>query len=147
MRNAFILALGLTLCVPGSRAFAQDQTDVDKLVGDLGADDFKKRDEAQKKLEALGKKALPALEKAEKDSQDAEVRARAHEAILSIKKGSGDAPQNKDQEREGPPMPPERRLQPRGIPKMPETDKEFEQFFKMFEGQDDPTLKAMPKIF
>jgi C-terminal processing protease CtpA/Prc len=150
MRNAILLTLGLSLATPCARAFAQDESsktqDVDKLVTDLGADDLKKRDEAQKKLEALGKKALPALEKAEKESQDAEVRARAHEAILSIKKGSGDD-QPKDQEREGPPMPPERRLQPR-MPRMPDSsDKEFEQFFKMFEGQDNPAFKEMPKIF
>jgi len=34
------------------------------------------------------------------------------------------------------------------MPKLPDgTDKEFEQFYKMFEGQDNPAFKEMPKIF
>ncbi len=149
----FVLALGLALAAPATRAFAQDAATTEKLIADLGADDVNKRDEAQRRLEALGKKALPALEKAEKDSPDAEIRARAHEAIVAIKKARGEAdpdqkPEKKDEERQGPQLPPERRLAPR-LPRLPQGGEQpnFDDFFKMFEGQDNDMMKALPKIF
>jgi hypothetical protein len=159
-----LVVLNLALVAPVGRVWAQDNTapktaDVDKLVSDLGADDFNKRDEAQKKLEAMGKKALPALEKAEKESADAEIRARAHEAILAIKKGlpsGGQPPTNggdRDTEREGPPLPPERRFAPRdpGADRGDRRDDpnggEWDDFMKLFEGQDSPMMKELPKIF
>lgn len=152
----FVFVLGLALAAPAGRAFAQDAT-TDRLIGELGADDVGKRDDAQKKLESLGKKALPALEKAEKESPDAEIRARAHEAILAIRKGKGDpsdAKPEKDQEREGPPLPPERRFGPRP-PRAPQQNGEDEEqgpgmddFMKLFGGDsNDPMMKQLPKIF
>jgi hypothetical protein len=98
-RLAFLLVACLAGGIPLRRAQAQSAPDekkasapadatVEKLVADLGADDYRARDTAQKKLVALGKKALPALQKAERESADAEVRARAHEAIAAITKDS-----------------------------------------------------------
>lgn len=150
-RHPFVLVAGLLLATPTGIAFGQDASPTERLVADLGADDVNKRDEAQKKLEALGKKALPALEKAEKESKDAEVRARAHEAILSIRKARGETPDakpEKDEEREGPQLPPERRFAPRGgMPRLPQggEDQELNELFKMFEGGGD--MKALSKIF
>jgi hypothetical protein len=158
VRFAFtsLFAVGLALALPVGRATAQDgpskdaapkTTDADKLIADLGADDCNKRDDAQKKLEAMGKKILPALEKAEKESQDAEVRARAHEAILAIKKSSDSEGAPKDQEREGPPLPPERRLAPRAQGPDEDQGEDLDSIFKMFEGQQNPMMKQLPKIF
>ncbi len=53
---------------------------VTAAIGDLGAADFKQRDEAQKKLEAWGELALPALRKAAKGDNPESVR-RAEEVI------------------------------------------------------------------
>ena len=47
----------------------------DQLVEQLGDRDFRKRDAAVKRLEALGPAALPALRKAEKHA-DPEIRRR-----------------------------------------------------------------------
>lgn len=150
-----LVVLGLALATPATRVWAQDGTartaDMDKLVSDLGADDFNKRDEAQKKLEAMGKKALPALEKAEKESADAEIRARAHEAILAIKKSLPSANGgDRDTEREGPPLPPERRFAPRdpGADRRedPGTGENWDDFMKLFQGQESPMMKELPKI-
>ncbi|MBI3725308.1 PDZ domain-containing protein [bacterium] len=87
-----IACLALGAAFPGA-ARAQDASEkvsqeVEKLISDLGNDDYQKRDQAQRKLEGLGRKALPALRKAELESKDAEVRARAHEAIAAIEKAS-----------------------------------------------------------
>jgi hypothetical protein len=137
------LLSALTLGAPGRRALAQDSqpTETEKLVADLGADDFKRRDEAQRRLEAMGKKALPALEAAEKDSKDAEVRARAHEAIQSIRKGGPSAPAP-DTERQGvpkndtpPPFVPFPRVNPgpNGNGGGEDEGADIDEFFKLFE--------------
>jgi len=55
----------------------------DDLVRQLGADDAAKREEAAKALEALGEKAIPALEAGAK-SDDAEVKARCEELVLAV---------------------------------------------------------------
>lgn len=127
---------------------AQSATEVDRLIADLGADDFKKRDEAQKKLEALGPKAIPALERAEKESKDAEVRARAHEAIAAIKRGAPDAPPGaparrpRDREREGNPRD---LAPPTPLPIPDEDNPDLDELFKMF-GRENP-MRDLPKIF
>src|SRR5262245_16633270 len=48
-----------------------------RLIEQLGSPGFAEREAAHKKLEALGERALPALQKAAKDAKDAEVRRRA----------------------------------------------------------------------
>lgn len=55
----------------------------DELVHQLGADDIAKREEASKALEALGEKAIPALEAGAK-SEDPEVHSRCTDLIEGI---------------------------------------------------------------
>jgi hypothetical protein len=61
---------------PGSEEDTQAQ--IEKLIRDLGADEFRTRESATDRLSIIGEKALPQLEKALK-SEDAEVRKRARE--------------------------------------------------------------------
>ncbi len=57
---------------------------IEKLIAELGSDDFQARESATTKLELIGDSALPYLEKAEK-SEDAEVRRRAEELRASLR--------------------------------------------------------------
>ncbi len=59
------------------------KAEIEKLVGELGSDDFETRDSASTKLGLIGDAALPYLVKAEK-SDDAEVRNRAVELRRSL---------------------------------------------------------------
>ncbi len=63
--------------------FAQGTEDALALVKKLGSEDYAVREEAQKKLVAMGEKAVPALEEALK-SDDLEVRLRAGRALRAI---------------------------------------------------------------
>ena len=56
---------------------------VTAAIGDLGASEFKQRDEAQKKLEAWGELALPALRKAAKGDNPESVR-RSEEILAKL---------------------------------------------------------------
>jgi hypothetical protein len=61
------------------------RTEIEKLIRDLGADEFRTRESATDRLSVIGEKALPELEKALK-SEDPEVRKRArdlHEQIAT----------------------------------------------------------------
>lgn len=145
-----LLVGGLLVAGGAVRIHAQDapaQTDeADALIRELGADDFKKRDEAQQKLEAMGKKALPALERAAKESPDAEIRARSNEAIARIKKGVPAPGGKRDEERqgEGRPVPPPPRPQvPAPGPRI-DPNEDLEEFMKMFEGRG---MRGFGKIF
>jgi hypothetical protein len=60
------------------------KAEIEKLVADLGSDDFDIRESASTKLGLIGVPALPYLEKAEK-SDDPEVRRRAGDLQKSIK--------------------------------------------------------------
>jgi uncharacterized protein (TIGR03067 family) len=51
--------------------------EIDRLIKQLGSPSFPEREEASRRLEALGDKALPALQKAARAAKDAEVRRRA----------------------------------------------------------------------
>ena len=66
---------------------AQQQTDqqkeIERLIGLLGADSYETREDAQKRLQAIGKPALPALRKA-CDSRDLETASRANELVERI---------------------------------------------------------------
>jgi hypothetical protein len=63
------------------------QTEIEKLVADLGAEEFETREAASTKLGLIGDAALVHLEKALK-SDDPEVRRRADELRLAIVKGA-----------------------------------------------------------
>jgi hypothetical protein len=80
------LLLGAVLGAPDRPSGAPEQ-----LVGQLGAPDFRLRDEAARRLEALGLPALPALRRA-LGSADPEVRRRARDLIPAIETAAFLAP-------------------------------------------------------
>ncbi|MFW6108384.1 MAG: hypothetical protein ACOC8D_01090, partial [bacterium] len=61
---------------------------LDQLVADLGARDYATREEATRKLRALGPAALPAL-KGAAQSEDPEVRTRAEKLIEAALAAAG----------------------------------------------------------
>src|SRR5689334_7141289 len=68
--------LALALLLPAARAAAPEPSGsekIDKLIGQLGSNDFAEREKASAELEKIGADALPALEKAAKAEDDAEV--------------------------------------------------------------------------
>jgi len=60
-----------------------ESREVPRLVRDLGADDFKTREEATRKLRSIGAPALPALRQAAQ-SDDPEVRTRARDILKTV---------------------------------------------------------------
>jgi WD40 repeat protein len=64
-----------------------DAAAIAKWVDRLGDDDFDRREEAAKKLEAAGEEALPALREAAEKNSDAEVRAAAKKVARAIEQG------------------------------------------------------------
>jgi hypothetical protein len=60
---------------------------LDRLIEQLGDSDFRKRDEAARRIEAEGMKAVPALKKA-LGHPDAEVRRRVYDLIPHIERAS-----------------------------------------------------------
>src|SRR5438552_3974190 len=62
---------------------AEDDKEIDRLVKQLGDDDFKKREAATKRLTEIGEPALDAVTKAT-TSDDAEVRHRAEDILAVI---------------------------------------------------------------
>jgi hypothetical protein len=63
---------------------AASKAEIEKLIDDLGAEEFPKREAASTQLELIGDAALSYLEKAEK-SPDAEVRRRARELVRTLR--------------------------------------------------------------
>jgi hypothetical protein len=90
---AFLAALVLIPLAWGDDPPAQPKpaSTADQLVEQLGDRDFRKRDAAVKRLEALGPAALPALRKAEKHS-DPEIRRRVSDLIPTLEVASLLAP-------------------------------------------------------
>src|SRR5262249_54816723 len=60
--------------------------DAQELIDRLGDDDEKVRDEAAKKLEALGEDVVPALRGAAKEHKDVDVRLRAGVLAAAMEK-------------------------------------------------------------
>jgi WD40 repeat protein len=71
------LCLAATLAVPRPGPAADDDKEIARLIEQLGNDDVGKRQEAAKKLEALGEPALAALRRASEKHPDVDVRLRA----------------------------------------------------------------------
>jgi WD40 repeat protein len=90
-RSAVCLSL-LLLVLLGLTGFgappAAEEEKIRKLIQQLGDDDFDKRQEATKQLEALGQAALPLLRKASKESPDAEVRRRTADLVADLQKSA-----------------------------------------------------------
>src|SRR2546423_4899768 len=64
-------------------AVAPDDTEVERLVKQLGSDKFKEREAATKRLKEIGEPALDAVTKAT-TSDDLEVRRRAERIVTVI---------------------------------------------------------------
>src|SRR5438128_3756435 len=60
---------------------APDPGVINKLIQQMGNPDFAERQAATKRLEGIGKPALPALREAAKNSEDAEIRRRAQRLV------------------------------------------------------------------
>lgn len=88
MKHALTLLIVAMLFAPASFVRAEDASvsndQVRKLVNQLGAGDYAKREEAAKKLKSIGKPALPALKKAIEDATDAEIVSRAQALVKRI---------------------------------------------------------------
>jgi len=71
-----------------TRELAEVQSrEVARLIRNLGADDFKTREEATRKLRSIGAPALGALKKAA-ENDDPEVRSRAREILKTVSKAA-----------------------------------------------------------
>ena len=81
--RTLIVFLTLALAVPS--AFAQEAPGarIEKLVKQLGSDEYQEREDASRKLKEIGRPAIPALKKALK-SEDLEVRLRAESILKEI---------------------------------------------------------------
>jgi hypothetical protein len=64
---------------------APDGKDVERLVRQLGSDEFEEREAASNALNKIGKPALKALQQAAKDDDDAEIRSRAARLVVAIR--------------------------------------------------------------
>jgi WD40 repeat protein len=85
-RPFFVLSLLLVLSLPAwsdTPAKAQPSS-VERLIKQLGSNDFAEREAASRKLEEIGEPALEALQKAAAESSDGEVRRRAKQVVESV---------------------------------------------------------------
>lgn len=81
--SLFLLSGAASICSAQDKPAQNQQTEIDRLVDQLGADSYQVREDAQKALQKIGKPALPALRKA-CESQDLEVASRAQELIEQL---------------------------------------------------------------
>jgi WD40 repeat protein len=87
--RGFLLAIAF-LAFLLSRILACDDAkkatpeEIERLIKQLGDDDFEQREAAKKALESIGEPALGALRRAETESSDAEVRARAERIVKGL---------------------------------------------------------------
>ena len=101
---AAVLTFGVTLApllgwlswARGQQAFAPpqtkqatDETTIRALIAQRGDDSYAKRDEAEKKLLAVGRPAVALLKKAALESTDAEVRQRAAAVLSTLRAQPG----------------------------------------------------------
>jgi hypothetical protein len=86
--NSKILFLLVFLTGLPARALSQTEPPVSesvaKLISQLGAADFRTREQATKELEKVGNSALPALRKAAKGKLELEVKRRIEQLITRI---------------------------------------------------------------
>ncbi len=74
---------------PSASPTPDELIEIRKLILDLGAAEFKKRDAASRKLAALGEKARAELERA-KSSKDPEISSRAEVVLDDMAEGARD---------------------------------------------------------
>ena len=80
-----ILGMGSLLILPLPAADTATPAEIKKLVDQLGSSEFEEREEASKKLDAIGVPALELLRKAV-TSDDAEVKQRAGDLVAKLEK-------------------------------------------------------------
>jgi WD40 repeat protein len=78
-----LLALGVALAAAAWAARGADGPEIDRLVRQLGSDNFAQREQATRRLREVGVPALDALRKAA-GSDDYEVRRRARELLAAL---------------------------------------------------------------
>lgn len=86
--NRLPLWILLALVVTQRTAVAVTNDEIARAIKQLGAADYKKREEATKQLWSAGRAAVPALEAANKSS-DPEVSLRARQLLANIQHGIG----------------------------------------------------------
>jgi WD40 repeat protein len=82
------LASVLVVVLGSGAVVARDEPppEIDKLIRQLGDEDFDTREAATAKLAEVGEPALPALKKAAAESRDVEVKQRAAKLVARIEK-------------------------------------------------------------
>lgn len=80
--------------VPEGKQEAPPTSEIQKLVAELGSDNFETRETADRLLRKVGKAAIPALKKA-LESEDAEVRARAKRILAEIESAAQEKPKER----------------------------------------------------
>lgn len=90
---AVVVSMGMTPSAwgNGTRGVPAPAPSMERLIEQLGAEEYTARDAADKALLALGSKALPALRKA-KAHEDPEVRRRVGELLLTLERADLLAP-------------------------------------------------------
>jgi WD40 repeat protein len=94
---AILLFSGMAALTPADEPAGKDKEskkvsaeEIDRLVTQLGDDDFNKRGDARKQLVAIGEPAIAALKKAIENSSDAEIRSTATRIVEDFeRKASG----------------------------------------------------------
>jgi len=97
MRKLLVLAIALCLAAPAGAQLAPGpksggapavpQSEISKLIRDLGSDRWKVREAASRRLREIGRPAVPALREAVK-SPDLEVKVRAKSLLTAICHGA-----------------------------------------------------------
>jgi WD40 repeat protein len=94
MRTTYLLLLATSLIVSAGSRFASvargaadgDAAEIERLIQELGNDEFMVRDKATRRLAEIGKPALEALQKAARSHADPEVRNRAAKLLRAHEK-------------------------------------------------------------
>jgi WD40 repeat protein len=82
----WLLAAGLVGGAAYLSARAGDSDEVESQLSRLASEDFAEREDATRRLDVLGEKALPRLRRAAVESRDVEVRHRADDLVRTIEK-------------------------------------------------------------
>ena len=88
VRAVLLAGVGVWLCEQASGLALppneSGRAEIDRLVAQLGNDNFNVREGASKRLEAIGEAALDALQKAAWETNDPEVRRRAEHLVTLL---------------------------------------------------------------
>lgn len=82
----FLALSTLIVLAPLARAETVKVDEIKRLIDELGATEFQKRELASRRLEKIGVPALDLLRRAEDKNRDAEVRRRAERIIDHIER-------------------------------------------------------------